>query len=51
MDYKMRTEFIQTESRKVAVSAMTWAAKIVKVSGGYKGFESMQGYKTWKNQS
>jgi len=27
-----------------------WAAKIVKVEGGYKAFESIADYETWKRQ-
>lgn len=26
-----------------------WAAKIVKVSGGYKAFESVEDWKVWKS--
>lgn len=46
----MRTQFIETNSRKEAVNEMTWAGKIVKVDGGYMGFESYDDYKAWKNQ-
>ncbi len=28
-----------------------WAAKIVKVDGGYMAFESIDDYNTWKRQS
>jgi hypothetical protein len=47
---KMKTEMIQTESRKEAVNQAPWAAKIVKVDGGYMAFESVADYKIWKNQ-
>lgn len=46
----MRQEFIQVESRKDAIKQAPWAAKIVKVDGGYKAFESIQDYEAWKNQ-
>lgn len=46
----MRTETIYTNSRKEAVKAMPWAVKVIKVDGGYKGFESMSDYETWRNQ-
>ena len=46
----MKTEFVQTENRKKAKDAMPWAEKIIKVDGGYRGFESMADYKSWKNQ-
>ena len=46
----MRIEFIETSSRKQAVAEMSWAAKIIKVEGGYMCFESIQDYLTHKNQ-
>ena len=46
----MRKQFIETTSRKDAVAAMPWAAKIVKVDGGYMGFESADDYTVWRNQ-
>lgn len=46
----MKTQFVETNSRKEAVNEMPWAEKVVKVSGGYMGFESADDYKTWKNQ-
>jgi len=46
----MRKEFIAKVTRKKAVSAMTWASKIVKMDGGYMGFESLDDYKTFSNQ-
>ena len=46
----MKTETIYGVTRKTAVKRMPWAAKIVKVEGGYKGFESWQDYETWRNQ-
>lgn len=35
-----------TQARKIA----PWADKIVKVEGGYLAFETINEYKTWKNQ-
>lgn len=46
----MKKETIQTESRKEAINQMPWAAKIVKVDGGYIGFESIVDYQIWQNQ-
>ena len=46
----MSTQFIETNSRKEAAKEMSWAEKIVKVDGGYMGFESISDYKTWMNQ-
>ena len=46
----MRTETKITTSRRAAARAMPWASKIAKVVGGYKGFESIEDYRTWRNQ-
>lgn len=46
----MRTEIAEVKTRKAAEGRMPWAAKIVKVEGGYKGFESVEDYRIWKNQ-
>jgi hypothetical protein len=46
----MRTETLYNVTRKRAVTAMPWAVKIVKVDGGYKGFESLSDYNTWRKQ-
>ena len=46
----MKTLFIAAESRKSAALAMPWAAKIIKVDGGYMGFASIADYKTWQAQ-
>lgn len=46
----MRNEMIETNSRAKAKKLMPWAAKIVRVEGGYRGFESLVDYKIWKNQ-
>ena len=55
----MRKQFIETIDRFRPAQKMTrtmvqklapWAAKIIKVDGGYMAFESLDDYKTWKNQ-
>lgn len=46
----MQTLFIAAANRKAAALAMPWATKIVKVDGGYMGFESESDYRTWRNQ-
>ena len=47
----MKTEFTPTASRKNAIDAMPWATKIIKVDGGYMGFESIDDYNVWKSQT
>lgn len=46
----MRKTFIQVDSRKQAKDTAPWAAKIVKVDGGYVAFESIADYETWRKQ-
>jgi len=46
----MRQEFFEAKTRKEATHKAPWAAKIVKVEGGYMAFESTEGYETWKRQ-
>ena len=46
----MRQEFIQVANRKQATARAPWAAKIVKVEGGYMAFESIAEWQTWMNQ-
>lgn len=46
----MKIETSAAKTRKIAVKQMPWAAKVVKVDGGYKGFESVDDYQTWKRQ-
>lgn len=41
----MRTEFIECKSRSTAKRHCPWAAKIVKVQGGFVAFESLMDYK------
>lgn len=46
----MRTLFLEVKTKKQALKLAPWAAKIVKVEGGFKAFESITDYETWKNQ-
>ena len=46
----MRQIFLQVKTRKAAKQAAPWAAKIVKVEGGYLAFESTVDYETWRKQ-
>jgi hypothetical protein len=46
----MRKVFIECKSRSTAKNRATWAAKIIKVCGGYMAFESVADYQIWKNQ-
>ena len=46
----MRTQFVQTDSRRRAAAECPWAAKIVKVEGGYMCFASIADYATWRKQ-
>jgi hypothetical protein len=46
----MRTVSIYTKSLKEAKKQAPWAAKIIKVDGGYIAFESMDDYKTFVSQ-
>jgi hypothetical protein len=45
------TVFCHCKSRKqfIAAKGHDWA-KIIKVEGGYMGFETLTDYKVWKNQ-
>ena len=47
---KMRQAFFECKYRYQAVKEMPWASVIVKVCGGYRGFESVTDYEIWKNQ-
>lgn len=42
--------FVQNASRKEVVAQHPSAVKIVKVEGGYKVFESLGEYETWRKQ-
>ncbi len=46
----MRTEFIHAKTAAQARKLAPWAAKVIKVSGGYMAFESVSDYETWKRQ-
>lgn len=46
----MRVKFVEASSASQARKMATWAAKVVKVTGGYRCFESMADYKTWASQ-
>jgi hypothetical protein len=46
----MRRESVWCKSRRTAKRRCPWAAKIVKVEGGFIAFESVLDYVTWKNQ-
>lgn len=46
----MRTEFITAKTAAQARKLAPWAAKVVKVEGGYRAFESVADYETWKRQ-
>lgn len=46
----MKTETITAKSAAEARKIAPWAAKIVKVEGGYMAFESVAAYRTWKGQ-
>ena len=46
----MKREFLQVKTRGEAIAQMLWASKIVKVDGGYLGFESIDEYEIWCKQ-
>ena len=46
----MRVQFIDATSRQRALKVAPWAARIVKVEGGYIAFESVDSYSTWLGQ-
>lgn len=46
----VRTDFIECAYYYQAKNACSWASKIAKVLGGFMCFESVDDYKTWKNQ-
>ena len=46
----MRTQFVETESRKKAIDECPWQSRILKVCGGYLCFESVDDFETAKNQ-
>lgn len=46
----MRQEFIVCNTKRAAQKSCPWASVIVKVTGGYRCFESVTDADTWKNQ-
>lgn len=46
----MRTEFIEAPTKVAAYHTAPWATIIVPVCGGFKAFESLEQYKTWRAQ-
>ncbi|WP_438435384.1 hypothetical protein [Gorillibacterium sp. sgz500922] len=46
----MRQTHIDAKTAAEARKKAPWAAKVVKVTGGYLAFESINDYETWKNQ-
>jgi hypothetical protein len=51
----MRIETVEASNYNQAKKLMPWASRIAKVCGqnnkiAYKGFESIDDYKIWKNQ-
>lgn len=46
----MKTTFVNAGTAAQARLKAPWAAKIVKVVGGYIAFESLDHYRIWKNQ-
>jgi hypothetical protein len=47
----MRQVFVKCETEDDAAKVCPWAARIVKVEGGYMCFESVTDYETWQNQN
>jgi len=47
---QMRIEPVRCKCRRTAARRCPWAAKIIKVNGGYMVFESVADWETWKNQ-
>jgi hypothetical protein len=46
----MRVKVIVCKSRETAKKRAPWAAKLVKMIGGFVAFESMTDYDNWKRQ-
>lgn len=46
----MQTQFIPATTAAQARKLAPWAAKVVKVDGGYRAFESLADYEIWKRQ-
>ena len=46
----MRTVFVECKHRSTAKRRCPWAAVIAKIEGGFRCFESVTDYHTWKKQ-
>jgi hypothetical protein len=46
----MRQLTVICKSRSTASNKAPWASRITKVTDGFKCFESIDDYNTWKNQ-
>ena len=46
----MKSQFINCKYYNQAKKAMPWAEIIIRVCGGFHGFESHSDYKLWKKQ-
>jgi hypothetical protein len=47
----MRQAYIECKTRRTAARRCPWASKIVKVVGGYRAFESIVDWQTWRAQT
>lgn len=46
----MRIETVEAKTAAAARKIAPWAARVAKVCGGYKCFESISDYDTWRAQ-
>lgn len=46
----MRKTFIEEKDRRKVIKLAPWAAKAIKVDGGYMVFESVEDWKIWSRQ-
>jgi len=46
----MKKELLTVKTRNQAIKAAPWAARIIKVDGGYLAFESVADYRIWLKQ-
>lgn len=46
----MRQQFVEVKKWKEAKALMPWACQVIRVEGGYMGFESWKEYKIWLTQ-
>jgi len=49
-DCTMKKELLTVKTRNQAIKAAPWAARIIKVDGGYLAFESVADYRIWLKQ-